>query len=384
MSGEIDVGVSDQQLAEQSGSLTEIERLLSDFRILLHHYVLHSLRDVSAPPGAFSERNPPDQSSALGGPAIRTELLTQTANTIASNPVMLGQLYASLYALSRMVAPADVNTIRLTAAFLRKDSVDPVPLFVEGQAKRLRRWAAWVAGVGFAIFALTIVLLIYVDRGRRSVQQLEQLQTAQNELVLRLGSDRHGKSGACDGTSGEPDPIAAEAQGCAQLRALLIKRAIVEAELATWNSASVRLSMISPVNWLSTTQRAPVGVSTAEWATASIRTSEMISGISGFVLPMLLGLLGSFAYVYRNLDRQLSTATLEPSDMLRGLLRIGLGAILGGLLGVLWTNGQQIQLEGVTLSLCAVAFLVGFSVEIVFQTLEAIIAGVASKLRGAP
>jgi hypothetical protein len=93
-----------------------------------------------------------------------------------------------------------------------------------------------------------------------------------------------------------------------------------------------------------------------------------------------IGPIGVVRVRIPNLDRQLSTATLEPSDMLRGLLRIG----LGGLLGVLWTNGQQIQLEGVTLSLCALAFLVGFGVEIVFQTLEAIITGVASKLRGAP
>lgn len=211
MSGETDVRAAGQQEAGQSASLTEIESLLSDLRILLHHYVLHSQIDASAPPGALRKGNPPDQSSALGDPAIHTELLTQTANTIAVNPVMLGPLYASLLALSRMVAPADVNTIRLTTAFLRKDSVDPVPLFVERQASRLRRWAAGVAGVGFAIFALTIMLLIHVDRGRRSVQQLEQLQTAQKELVLQLGSDHDGKSASCNGTSADPGPSPPEA-----------------------------------------------------------------------------------------------------------------------------------------------------------------------------
>jgi hypothetical protein len=43
------------------------------------------------------------------------------------------------------------------------------------------------------------------------------------------------------------------------------------------------------------------------------------------------------------------------------------GLILGGLLGVIWTNGQQIQIDGVALSLAALAFFVGYSDEIVFE-----------------
>ena len=50
-------------------------------------------------------------------------------------------------------------------------------------------------------------------------------------------------------------------------------------------------------------------------------------------------------------------------------------------MGVLWTNGQPIQLEGVTLSLTALAFFVGYSVEVVFQTLDTVIGKVASAIQ---
>jgi hypothetical protein len=45
--------------------------------------------------------------------------------------------------------------------------------------------------------------------------------------------------------------------------------------------------------------------------------------------------------------------------------RIVLGSILGSLLGVVWTNGEPIHLEGVNLSLAALAFFVGFMLETV-------------------
>jgi len=106
-----------------------------------------------------------------------------------------------------------------------------------------------------------------------------------------------------------------------------------------------------------------------------------MAGFTGFVLPMLLGLLGAFTYVYRDIDRRVRTATLLPVDGAHSTLRILLGMTLGGLLGVIWTNGQPIQLEGVTLSLAVLAFFVGFGVEVVLRILDSIVARTASALQ---
>ena len=122
-------------------------------------------------------------------------------------------------------------------------------------------------------------------------------------------------------------------------------------------------------------------LSQQRWDASELRASAVMAGFTGFVLPMLLGLLGAFTYVYRDLDRRVRTATLVSGDGLHGTLRILLGTILGGLLGVLWTNGQPVKLEGVTLSLTALAFFVGYSVEVVFRSLDTIIAKVANAIQ---
>ena len=96
---------------------------------------------------------------------------------------------------------------------------------------------------------------------------------------------------------------------------------------------------------------------------------------------MLLGLLGAFTYVYRDMDRRVRTSTLRPGDGAHGTLRMLLGTILGGLLGVIWTNGQPIEFEGVALSLAALAFFVGYSVEVVFQIMEILVTKVVGQLQ---
>jgi hypothetical protein len=106
-----------------------------------------------------------------------------------------------------------------------------------------------------------------------------------------------------------------------------------------------------------------------------------MAGFTGFVLPMLLGLLGAFTYVYRDIERRVRASTLLPGDGAHGTLRILLGTMLGGLLGVIWTTGQPIQLEGVTFSLAALAFFVGFSVEVVFQVMDSLVDRIAGALR---
>ena len=114
---------------------------------------------------------------------------------------------------------------------------------------------------------------------------------------------------------------------------------------------------------------------------SELRASTEMAGLTGFVLPMLLGTLGAFTYVCRDLDRRVRTATLRPGDGLHGTLRMLLGTILGGLLGLLWTSDQPIKVEGATLSLTALAFFVGYSVEVVFQVLDSIVTKVASTIQ---
>lgn len=180
-----------------------------------------------------------------------------------------------------------------------------------------------------------------------------------------------------------PDaPLAADYQPlCERLRHARDQMQLARTGLGAWNIVSYRLSYLMPIRWLGERDPLPPGISEEQWNSSELRASAVMAGFTGFVLPMLLGLLGAFTYVYRDLDRRVRNATLVPGDGLHGTLRILLGMILGGLLGVLWTNGQPIHLEGVTLSLTALAFFVGYSVEVVFQVLDSVVTKVANAIR---
>ena len=151
----------------------------------------------------------------------------------------------------------------------------------------------------------------------------------------------------------------------------------------SWNAVWSRFSFVPlgrlPQDSQNHPQSAPPEL---EREASELHASANMAVLTGFVMPMLLGLLGAFTYVYRHIDGKIRAATLSSGDGVHAMLRILLGMMLGGLLGVVWTNGQPIEVKGVTLSLAALAFFVGYGVEVVFQMLDRIIARTASGVRG--
>jgi len=99
------------------------------------------------------------------------------------------------------------------------------------------------------------------------------------------------------------------------------------------------------------------------------------------VLPLLLGFIGGCAFVIRRITERTGNWMLDYQDGAQSLVRVLLAMMLGGLLGVVWTGGETVSLGSMTLSLAAAAFFVGFSLEVVFSMIEAMVAGVADKLR---
>ena len=155
----------------------------------------------------------------------------------------------------------------------------------------------------------------------------------------------------------------------------------IRQELRIWNVISGRLSYVSPITWLTPGELSrATGLSGEELEFTELRTLNLLAALLGFILPMLLGLLGACVYVFREIDRRIQTSTLEARESIHGTLRMLLGATLGGLLGVIWTGDQPVRLEGVSLSVGALAFFVGFSVDIVFRLVDTLVRGVADRL----
>jgi hypothetical protein len=323
--------------------------------------------------------------------------LALAAEEIARDRRLLEQLYTDVGALTRLAAPADVESIRLTQAFVRNDGGgSETPAYVRATARRLLRWT-WASGLfGLLVFFAAITLLIHVDQGRRALQQLEQVRKEYQAVTDGFAVARTATAGT-PGAAGQlecrdepaegPAVLGTQSQAtpqqhalCGRLRDVLLQMSIVHRELSAWNTISERLSYASPVTWLAPRPVPVAGLSEEQWHSTELRTATMLASLTGFVLPMLLGLLGACVYVYRELDAHIEAGTLDAREGVHGTLRMLLGAILGGLLGTMWTNRQAIQLEGVSLTLGTLAFVVGFSVEVVFRLVDTLVRAAVSRV----
>lgn len=380
------LGRAAADVLEPADATARVTDLQDDLRVLVEHLTNRVDGTVLL---QASEAAP------LTGLAAAAGLLSASPEAITRDAALLGQLYASLAALTAHAAPANVRSIRLTRAFVYGTGLNGLRRSIASEARRLSRWAWASAAFGLLVFLCAIVLLVHVDRGRRSIQQLESVQKENQAVASSLDVARVA-AGAGAGDSGfecpgaatvvagrpAPEPAGTRQQRllCGQLQATLVRLRIVRNELRVWNTISDRLSFISPIAWLSPPSGATGDLSVGDWESSELRTAVMMAALTGFVMPMLLGLLGACVYVYREIDDQIRTSTLEARQAVHGTLRMLLGAILGGMLGAIWTNGQAVQLEGVSLSLGALAFFVGFSVEIVFSVVDSLVRAVAGRV----
>jgi hypothetical protein len=312
--------------------------------------------------------------------------------------------------LSRLAAPATATSIRLTQAYLLNPSIDgEPPRVIRRQARKLRRRIYLIRAFTIVIFIVTVITLVHVTFGRQALDQLRQQQgvltVLEDRLALATPTDGHpSRWNDCDTrTAGNgqearaPDAgaTAARDQACFRRDLVMKEQETTRSLLGIWNCASSWVfGRWGP--WLGcpaatpAAQPAPSPVATPLGRpiitdnSASIVAANFLGTFNSFILPMLVGTLGGCAYVLRRLDSKIREMTLEASDASHAGFRIALAAIMGSLLGVVWDGGTQVQMGEMSLSVTALAFFVGFSLEIVFSVIEAMVGSIAGRLNNGP
>lgn len=365
-------------------------------------------------------------------------LLTMDAADVARGAEDRGRLVRFVDDLSRRAAPANLNTIELTCAYLRTDANIMRDEKVVSRARGLRLIFGLIFIFAAVVTVAAIAVLAHVDSGRRSAQLLEGTRKEISTIFADMGktppaawiklrySDDHAKPSSsvpgeyelpympfCDADPGSKQPYRApnyskdglQAQIiCSQYNEAQLRQKLVFRRIREWNCETdfvlLRGGCKAPA---STKGDAAFGGNNAEtplafeaapvngddgmieaWRGTELRTYAVISNLTGFLLPTLLGCIGGCAYVLRRLDRKLASFTLDDNDGMHAILRVLLATMLGGLLGVVWSADRNIEIGGYTLTLAAVAFFVGFALEVVFSTIESLVEGVASKVRSGP
>jgi hypothetical protein len=106
------------------------------------------------------------------------------------------------------------------------------------------------------------------------------------------------------------------------------------------------------------------------------RLVATLEALKGYALPVLMGLLGSIAYVLRRYLRSIGERLLTPRDLREYIVRIVLGTLCGVVIGFFTSAGGDTPQDGnalvvpVSLTAPALAFLAGYGVEVVFRMLD--------------
>ena len=111
------------------------------------------------------------------------------------------------------------------------------------------------------------------------------------------------------------------------------------------------------------------------------QSKSLLTILNQYILPLLYGLFGGFAFVLRSISAETKNMTFTPASNIKFGLRIHLGALAGLVVGFLWGDFDSQSLGIInSLSPLAVAFLAGYSVDFLFKTLDSLIGTTAKKV----
>ncbi len=394
-----------------------VEKLQRDGRLLLRYIARRT--DVALPELQHPSEDKNSESF---------NVLFYETTAVRTDEIKLAKLVQCIDELSARAAPANVRSIRLTSAYLdiAVEGKEPPP-DIRAEAVRLRRYNWVVSAICVVLFLGSVAVLSHIEYGRRLLQQVNTLRVEEQGLTHEMAmlpaiesiiqrSDapaplKGGESTKIaisavqieDGDGGIPlcrrsalpktNPVSDDLEAkkfipwkkpatpnafalCQKYDDLKLRLALSYMGLADWNCLThqvISFDFRNKIESCAAPDFLPAEVDATSWQSHETWVTATSAVVAGFILPMMLGCLGGCAYVLRHTDLKLSNWTLEPHDGRHAVVRVMLAAVLGGLVGVIWSPGDNITLGGFTLSLAAIAFFVGFSVEVVFRIIENLI-----------
>lgn len=102
-----------------------------------------------------------------------------------------------------------------------------------------------------------------------------------------------------------------------------------------------------------------------------IMNDENWTNLALEVAPVLYGTLGACVFLLRSLHVHIYQRTFDRRHKPEYINRILLGTVSGGVIGLFYSpDPQTVAAAGVTASLSAAGFLVGYNTDILFSTIE--------------
>ena len=261
-------------------------------------------------------------------------------------------------ALNSRAAPTSGATIAFSALVFQNAAVGgPSVTHVSGfaneayptfskSARQLNRFIGWTKLFLIGVLLLALAVSGYTAWGKFMIDSRDALETVLKTAASREGGDEK--------TLAEIQKTNAQYAGVSSL-------------LSSW---------VHPVSWACSVSSND-GPGSSD--TTGLCAHAGMAILGNYIMPILYALLGSMAFVLRRHGDRLSAQLLTPRDRPANHIRLLLGVVIGGCIGLFYYGSPASQTTGLlgvatTLSAAAVAFLAGYGVEATFKTLDALIA----------
>jgi hypothetical protein len=307
--------------------------------------------------------------------------VVETATTVRENRIDDAKetaFWSALNALAKSVNPVSVSSLRATM-----DSHHMGPeriLGIDIGRSSTARWAvrSYTLGILAILFFLLFIQIYWlfgnsiisnIQNSRKQIVELEgQIQTYRDnrETVQKSAALKVSDTGAV---------------GDSKLNVLFQKLGDHQLQektsyhlLERWTNFFARLVPADELSANSVVEQICQGTTDDYAATCrnisrSQSVAVLLDILQRIALPLLYGLLGSCVYVLRTLSKEISTRTFSEASLIGFKIRICLGT-LGGMV-VAWFVTPEVA-DGLfkSLSPFALAFLAGYSIELVFAAMD--------------
>jgi len=297
-------------------------------------------------------------------------------------------LWVAFQTIAKAIHPVNIDSIRASSSSTEAPSGLLAFIFrIKRRRSLVRKSVRWYSGM--ALFSMTVMLAlqIYALQGTKYLTNLENGNARMIEIEGRLQQ-----------LSLAPT----------EERSIMMEQVHLETEMFE-KIQEVESNVELLHNWLdftyslwskgshevhkavqekrSTTTDGPPDFEAPDNTTQNIviiqQSKSLLIILNQYILPLLYGLLGGFAFVLRSLATETKSMTYTAISNIKYALRIHLGALAGLIVGFLWGDISSSSIGIVqSFSPLAVAFIAGYSVEFMFKLIDSVIGSTEKKVAG--
>ncbi len=282
------------------------------------------------------------------------------------------QFWLAFNALSKKVSPVSVMSLQ---SILEPDSVESRSIFGMRLPKRslARRAVQWYTFLAIATLFLLLSVQIYWLFGTSITNDIQKIADKRTDVSAKLGAMKavNAISNGVTAKDEATNKLLDNSSSDLNMNALIAQEDTLELHLESSYEALRAWSEIWPkILEITRSKNASDPDKKIQFNAVLLQSSlRKIEVLQKYFLPLLYGLLGTCVYVLRSLSTEISARTYSEASNIGFRIRLYLGA-LGGMV-IAWFI-QPDTADGMfkSLSPFALAFLAGYSVEIVFSAMD--------------